>query len=66
MSNPDGQPGPIPEEGNVSMCIECGQLLMFRSDLTLRLPTESEALDLSSDENVIALVAQWLRRPHHA
>jgi hypothetical protein len=47
-----GQEGE-PMEGDISMCLACGAPAIFRNDLTVRAPTEEEALDLAMNTQVI-------------
>src|SRR5215469_15545406 len=42
-----------PHEGDISMCLFCGQLMLFNADLTLRLPTNEENRELRSNPDVI-------------
>lgn len=35
-----------PEEGDISICLYCGEISIYRSDLTLRKPTEQERDEL--------------------
>jgi NAD-dependent SIR2 family protein deacetylase len=42
-----------PMEGDISMCLACGSPAIFRKDLTIRIPTEEEALDLAVNPEVI-------------
>jgi Zn ribbon nucleic-acid-binding protein len=39
-----GDIGNLPNPGDVSMCISCGHAMLFNEDLTVREPTEKEAL----------------------
>lgn len=36
-----------PTEGDVSMCLMCGNLMLFNADLSVREPTEAERRELS-------------------
>lgn len=47
-----------PEPGDITLCIECGRLMMFNADLSLRALTEDEALTLEADEEQKELIAK--------
>lgn len=36
----------MPEKGDSSVCINCGQVLIYEADLTLRKPTAAEISDI--------------------
>ena len=55
-SNRVGGPG-RPREGDFSLCIGCGSLNIFASDLSLRRPTTGEMLEAAGDSDL-----QHLRR----
>lgn len=38
-----------PSPGDASVCIKCSEVAVFADDLSLRKPTEEEAMDFSSD-----------------
>lgn len=61
LGTPDGLPGDRgPQEGDVSICIECGQLLIIQADLTMRLPTQEEIDNAVDDPKIYDLVEQWM------
>jgi hypothetical protein len=41
--------GATPSEGDVSMCVNCGEITMFNADLSQRIPTEEEMAAIRSD-----------------
>ena len=43
----------VPEKGDISICLNCGAIAIFKDDLTLRKPTGEELLKVSLDPNVI-------------
>lgn len=45
----------VPSEGNISVCVECGELSVFNADRTLREPTPEEARYASLQPKIIAL-----------
>lgn len=65
-----GTDGPIqPKAGDASICLQCGQLLLFELDmvgLRLRLPTVLELVDLRQDPNVEQLLEAWVSVFHRA
>lgn len=42
-----------PKQGDVSMCLMCGTLMVFNADLTVRKPTTDENLQFQSDPRII-------------
>ncbi len=44
-----------PEEGDVTICIKCGHLMAFSSDLSFRELDEEEKKLLAKDETVLAI-----------
>jgi hypothetical protein len=42
--------GGVPDKGAFSVCLNCGQLLIFSDDLTLRKPTLEEIIDVIKDK----------------
>lgn len=43
----------LPEEGDISICLRCGALAIFNSDLSIRQPTEEERNSLQDDPEVV-------------
>lgn len=43
-----------PSSGDFSLCIKCGELLVFGNDLELRLPTEQEKSKGGMNSDVLA------------
>jgi hypothetical protein len=48
-ANADGQEGP-PVPGDATLCWNCGQLLLFADDLTLRLANAAEIREYMANE----------------
>lgn len=42
-----------PQNGDISLCINCAQILMFDENLQLRKPSIDEEREALSDENVV-------------
>jgi len=51
-----GQPGP----GDMSICIECGEVCVFVDDINLRKPTDSELVEIAGTPGLVmaALIAR--------
>jgi hypothetical protein len=51
----------VPDEGDVSICIRCGQLCWFQRSAPggLRKPTKKEKRELLRDDKVIRALAAW-------
>jgi DNA-directed RNA polymerase subunit RPC12/RpoP len=49
--------GEAPKPGDISVCIDCGKVLVFARDLRLRKPTPAEHDQFNFDPRVIALQA---------
>lgn len=49
-SNTDPTGKEVPQEGDVTVCLYCQNILMFGKNLTYRLPTEEELTELKEDE----------------
>jgi ribosomal protein L40E len=54
-----------PREGDISMCLHCGALMIFEPDLTMRPPTSAETDELKLHPEVIqaAILRAGLRKP---
>jgi ribosomal protein L40E len=52
----DEDAGAVPGEGDISICIKCGAVSIFRADPTLRFPTKSEAT--SWDQETLSALAR--------
>jgi hypothetical protein len=50
---------PIPQAGDVSMCIGCGELSIFITGGGLRRPTAAEAAEHAVDAELVAAKAGW-------
>lgn len=54
-----------PDEGCLSVCLNCGQLLIYGADLTLRRCSSSEIAELMKDRDVwrtIELAQDFIRK----
>jgi hypothetical protein len=47
-----------PRPGDLTCCIQCGELLAFNEDLHLRLPTKKERANLAADPKILGQVTQ--------
>jgi len=45
----------IPSEGDVTICIKCGHIMAFDSDLALRDLTGEEIVEFAGDPRIIAI-----------
>jgi hypothetical protein len=45
----------VPSEGDVTVCLECGNIAVFTVDLRLRVPTEEEFSQLKHDRRILAM-----------
>lgn len=60
----DRSTGPEPPRtGDVTICIRCGQMLIFEADLQVRVPAEDELNELVSDRR-IAILQALVRKFH--
>jgi hypothetical protein len=50
-----------PEPGDMTLCINCGGLNIFASDLSLRKPTKREAREATADDEVQDIHAAIMR-----
>jgi hypothetical protein len=48
-----------PEDGDVSMCIDCGRFAIYDSRLELRKPTRQEQRELDRDKRYRGMVTAW-------
>ncbi|RBB38887.1 hypothetical protein DPV79_16025 [Burkholderia reimsis] len=48
----------VPEDGDVSICIGCGQLAVFDHD-ALRAPTDDESDEFARDAGIQKYLAVW-------
>lgn len=58
----------IPKKDDVTICIRCGELLVFTEGLGLRLPTEEEYQEYGTNPQIIAaqvIVRGFAGRPDH-
>jgi hypothetical protein len=49
-----------PESGDATICIECGEWLVFDDHLALRRPTDDEYLEIGLDENMRRVRTAWV------
>ena len=45
----------IPSEGDVTICIYCGHISVFNTDLTLRNPTDEEIHIIAGDQRILKI-----------
>jgi hypothetical protein len=50
-------PGAPPSEGDVSICIQCAEAMIFTADGGFRLPTAEERAELMADQDTIDTIA---------
>lgn len=48
-----GEIGPQP--GNFTVCLDCGHLMVFAADLTLRAPIDAELTEIAGDPGLVRL-----------
>lgn len=53
--------GTRPREGDASMCLSCGHMMIFNADLTMRNPTDEETALLNASESI-----QWMQAQRRA
>ncbi len=53
-----------PEPGNICLCIECGAVMLYGEDLTVRGMTREEMDDLSNDAEAMQFLARQVRKIH--
>lgn len=51
----------LPAEGDFTMCVGCGNFLVFGKDLKLRLPSSLEASEIEASPNARELKKAWKR-----
>lgn len=51
-SNPDA----VPKPGDVTVCIECGAVLLFDDGLKVRGPTPEELVEILQDRSAVAMI----------
>jgi hypothetical protein len=64
VEKPEHEPRP----GDATICIKCGEFLMFGKGLALRLPTEKEYQKYGTDQRIVAaqiIVRGFAGRPDH-
>lgn len=47
-----GEPGKGPEPGDASLCLNCGDLIVFETATLARPPTDDERADIEADPRV--------------
>lgn len=58
----------VPKSGDVTICIKCGEFLVFTTGLKLRLPTKEEYQKYGTDPRIIAAqitVRGFAGKPDH-
>jgi hypothetical protein len=48
-----------PSPGAISVCADCGAVTIFSADLTHRLPTDAELIEILADEAVSRQIAEY-------
>jgi hypothetical protein len=48
----DASPGP----GDVTVCLNCREIVVFADDMSLRLPTEQELIEVAGNDKVLAVL----------
>lgn len=57
----------VPKAGDATICLRCGQLLLFALDfigLRLQLPTTTQMRDLRADPQIVQLEQAWAAAFH--
>jgi len=60
----DGEPGPGPTEGSLSVCLKCGAVMMYDGDLKLRGMTGAEMDEIINDRVTMDVLSHLVRRIH--
>jgi hypothetical protein len=47
------KPGTRPKPGDWSICYNCGHIMTFAADLTLRNPTDAEMIEIAGDKRLL-------------
>ena len=63
-STPDGRAGPPPTEGDLTVCIKCGAVMMLDRDLKVRGMTDAEIEELTSNRATMDELARMVRCIH--
>jgi uncharacterized protein with PIN domain len=45
----------VPSPGDFSICINCGHILVFADDLTVRNPTDAEIVEIAGNRDLILM-----------
>jgi len=45
-------PDLVPCENDISICIKCGEVVIFKADGSLRKPSQEEAAEFENDEDI--------------
>jgi hypothetical protein len=64
VGTPDGLPGPPPTGRDVTVCIKCGAVMMLDRDLKVRGMTDAEIAELTSDLELMNVLARMVRCVH--
>ncbi len=43
-----------PKPGDATICLDCGHIMVFAQDMTLRNPTDEEMLTIAGDREILA------------
>jgi len=44
----------VPSPGDVTICFDCGHIMVFTKDMRLRDPTAAECLEIAGDKDILA------------
>lgn len=61
-------PDQAPRPGDLTICIKCGEVLVFTEELGLRIPTKEEYERYGNDDRIVAaqrIVRGFAGRPDH-
>ena len=53
-----------PEPGNICLCIDCGAVMLYAEDLTVRGMTREEMDDLTNDAETMQFLASQVHKIH--
>jgi len=45
----------MPTEGDMTMCLKCGEIMIFNKDLTVRIPNKEERERIQSDPRIMQM-----------
>lgn len=55
-----------PDPGDATVCLDCGHVMVFADDLSVREPTDAEVIELAGDADLLATqeMLAALRKEH--